>query len=169
MPHTYVWKSNEANFGPPVNQQVAGGLHITFEIILKFKNKFVALRRPNAIPGHHERPNKNGDFLYFCNDLIRYGESVEACVKRIVKEQAGVDVMSYKVFDIDSVVQEKDKQWAFTPHVLAELASLPKRGVYGNEVVQFTKRDVPDDFGWWKAEELKDFFEELIFSQCKPL
>ena len=48
------------------------------------------------------------------------------------------------------------------PYVLAELKSLPKKGNYGNEVTEvvvFDKKNIPQDFGWWTKEELKEFVE----------
>jgi len=162
----YIWKNKEANFGPPLKKQVDGGTHITFEIILKKGGKYIALRRPDAIPGHEHpaKPKTNSKgFLYFCHNLIRYGESVEECVRRIVKQQTGAAVSRLKIVHIDSFVQAKDNQWAFMPYVIAELEKIPESGTYGNkvtEVVQFTKTSIPEDFGWWKNEEIKDFLEK---------
>ncbi len=166
MKFEYSWKNNEANFGPPIARQVDGGAHINFEIILRYNNKFVALRRPKAIPGHevpHGAEKHPKGLLYFCHNLIGYGESVQDCVKRIVKSQAGVNISSYRILDISSDYQGKDKQWAFMPYVLAELEDLPKKGNYGNEiteVVTFNKNNVPEDFGWWTREELKEFIDK---------
>lgn len=104
MNSEYNWKNKEANFGPPIPKQVDGGTHITFEIILKKDGKYIALRRPNAIPGHELPPqtkNYSEALLYFCHNLIRYGELVEDCIGRIVREQAGVVVKSYRIVDID--------------------------------------------------------------------
>jgi len=163
MSFEYNWKNKEANVGPPISKQVSGGTHITFEIIAKKDNHYIALRRPQAIPGHELPPNAkehpNG-LLYFCHNLIHYGESVEDCVKRIVKEQAGVIVKSYRIIDIDSEVQEKDSQWSFTPHIIAELEAIPETNELVTEVVLFDKNTIPDNFGWWTKEELKDFFKE---------
>lgn len=165
--YKYHWKNNEANFGPPLEEQVSGGTHITFEIILKKDNQYIALRRPKGIP-EHELPSQVGKhpqgLLYFCHNLIRYGESIEQCVKRVVKEQAGVEIKSVRVIEIESVVQEKDHQWAFTPYIIVELANKPKTGIYGNEiteVVEFTKENIPEDFAWWTREELKRVLEKF--------
>lgn len=160
MTFTYHWKHNEANFGPPLTEQVSGGTHISFEIIPYYNGKCIALRRPRAIPDHELPPgaekHPNG-LLYFCHNLIRYGESVEDLIKRTVRAQAGVDVLDFKVLEIDSIVQEKDGQWAFTPHVLATLDALPSPSDDVTEVVQFTRDTIPDDFGWWTKDELVDF------------
>ena len=159
----YNWKNKEANFGPPVPKQVSGGTHITFEIILKKDNQFVALRRPNGIPEHELPPQAkhypNG-LLYFCHNLIRYGESIETFIKRTIKEQAGVGVKNYKILDISSEVQDKDDHWSFMPYVIAELADIPQTNQEVTEVLLFDKNSIPDDFGWWTKDELKEFFEE---------
>ena len=159
----YYWKNKEANFGPPIPKQMSGGTHITFEIILKKDNQFVALRRPNAIPGHELPPktkNYPNGLLYFCHNLIRYGEPIEAFVKRTVKEQTGVGVKNYKILDISSEVQDKDDQWSFMPYVVAELADIPQTNQEVTEVITFDKHTIPEDFGWWTQEELKEFLEE---------
>ena len=166
MSFKYVWKNKEASFGKPLRYGVKGGTHITFEILLKWNGKYIALRR-QSIPGHEAPPQAKRypkGLLYFCHNLIRYGESVEQCVKRIVKSQAGVGVRSYKVVDIESSVQKKDNQWAIIPEVIAELDQKPKIGTFGNqiiEVVEFTKKDVPDDFAWWSKKDVEDFLNKF--------
>ena len=66
----------------------------------------------------------------------------------------------YKIIDIESDVQNKDNQWSFTPYVIAELADIPRTNQEVTEVILFDKNSIPDDFGWWTKEELKEFFEE---------
>ena len=160
MSFEYNWTNKEANFGPPVSKQVDGGTHITFEIILKKDGKYIALRRPNAIPGHELPPqtkNYPEGLLYFCHNLIRYGELVEDCIGRIVREQAGVAVKSYQIVDISSELQEKDGQWSFMPYVIAELKTIPETNELVTEVVIFDESTIPNDFGWWTKEELAEF------------
>ncbi len=166
MSFEYIFKNKEANFGRPLKKQMKGGLHITCEIILKKGNKYIALRR-QSIPGHEPPPNikkhPNG-LLFFCHNLMRYGESLDKCVKRIVKEQTGGNVKKSKVVYIDSTLQSKDGQWAFTPHVIAELNEIPKKGFYGNEikeVILFNKNNIPNDFAWWSKKDLKEFLREV--------
>ncbi len=163
MSFKYKWKNKEANFGPPVEEQMPGGMHLTFEIILKKDGRCIALRRPSGIP-EHELPAQAKDYphglLYFCHGLIRYGESVEDCVQRIVRSQAGVGVKDFHVVYIDSSVQDKDDSWAITPHVIAELEELPKINEEITEVVLFTKDTIPEDFAWWSKEDLEEFLDE---------
>jgi ADP-ribose pyrophosphatase YjhB (NUDIX family) len=164
MSFGYDYKNKEANFGSPLGNQVDDGMHITFEIILKKDDKFMALRRPKEIP-NHQLPEKARDFpkglLFFCHDLIRYGESVEDCVERIVNKQAGVSVKDFEIAYIDSVVQEKDKQWAFTPHLIAEVDKIPEANENVSEVVLFDKDSIPEDFAFWSKEDLKEFIDEV--------
>ena len=163
MNFKYLWKNKEANFGIPLEKQVSGGTHITFEIILKKIDKYIALRRPNGIPQHELPPHAKNfpkGLLYFCHNLIRYGESMENCVKRIVRDQAGVLVKSFKVVYIDSSVQEKDNQWAFMPHVVSEVEQIPQTNSAVTEIVLFDKKNIPEDFAWWTKKELQDFLEK---------
>jgi len=149
MTFTYNWQNNEANFGKPLQDQVEGGMHISLEILPKKDGKYIAVQR-EGIPGH--KPKKG---LYFCHDLIRYGESVSDCVTRIVQEQIGIRVISFKVVDIDSLIQEKDNVWAFIPHIIAEVDAVPEGAIV------FGKEDIPDGFAEWKQDELKEFLEEF--------
>ncbi len=166
MVFQYSWSHNEANFGPPVEKQIGGGMHISVEIVLQYQGRFIGLRR-ESIPGHeapeHAYKHPHG-LLYFCHDLIRYGESIKECVERIVKSQTGTNVTSYRLIDIESTIQDKDNQWAFTPTIVARLESKPVIGTFGNqihEVVEFTKADIPDDFAWWAKEELRELLSRI--------
>ena len=140
MTFEYHWHRGEANFGPVIETEVKKGTHFTIESVLMFEGKFVALRRPNAIP-HHEIPERVGkDFLYFVHDLPIWGESLEAYLKRIVLEQAGVEINNFRV----------------------DLKFLPKPGIYGNEVsevVTFDIDDIPKDFGWYDENEIKELLK----------
>lgn len=166
MSYKYLWKNQEANFGPPVDTEVLGGTHISCENILKFDGKYVALRRPEAIPGHEIPPKalrSKSSHLYFVHGLPRWGESMEEYVKRVISEQVGVGVNSFRIVDLDMEVYEDTKQWAWTPILIVGIDKLPTPGTYGNEiteVVSFTKDNVPDDFGWWEKDELKTFLKE---------
>src|SRR3989344_7069836 len=165
MSFQYVWKNKEANFGKPLRKQVGGGTHITCEIVLKRRNKYIGLRR-SSIPGHEAPPKTDKNpkgFLYFCHNLIRYGESVDECVKRVVKSQTGAGVRRIDIIDIESEVQKKDNQWAITIYVIVELSQKPKVGLWGNkltEVVEFGIKNIPDDFALWSKKELNSFLRK---------
>ena len=164
MSFNYLWKNNEANFGHPLKEQVPGGTHISFEILLKKDAYYIALRRPEGIP-NHELPSKAKNYpkglLYFCHNLIRHGESVDQCVKRIVKEQVNVGIKKLRTVYIDSSFQTKDDQWAITPHIIVEVNQIPKINSQITEIVLFEKNKIPADFAWWSKEDLKEFLEEF--------
>ncbi len=168
MTSEYYWEHKEANFGKPLKKEVDKGTHITFEILIKKGNAYFALRRPNGISKHVMTPREKafqGGMLYFCHDLIRYEESIEKCVKRIVKTQANVIVKSYKVVYIESFLKKEDwglkhEQFAIIPHVIAELRNTPKINKEITEVISFTKSSPPYEMAWWTKKELKEFLKE---------
>jgi hypothetical protein len=163
----YIWKNKEANFGPPIETEVSGGAHVSAECILKFKGKYIALRRPEAIP-EHEIPNKaqksSRACLYDVHGLPRWGETTEVYVNRVVKDQAGVGVKSFRMAALDMGVYPDTQQWFIEPVLFVEVDRLPVPGIYGNEVtdvITFDKSSVPDDFGWWSKEEIEDFLNKF--------
>ena len=166
MSFKYIWKNKEANFGVPIETEVSGGTHISAECILKFEGKYIALRRPEAIPEHEipKTAQKAGmPCLYDVHGLPRWGETTEQYVKRVVKDQAGVEVISYRIAALDMGVYPNTNQWYIEPVLFVEVDRLPVPGVYGNEVVEvvtFDKNSVPDDFGWWSKEEIEDFLNK---------
>ncbi len=173
MPFKFYFKRKEANFSAPVKTEVDSGTHISIENILKFKGKYIALRRPKAIPGHQLPPKaekSRKDFLYFAHGLPHWGEGADKYIRRIVKEQAGVGVKNFRVVHLtmevypDKFHKGVPRQWAITPFTIVELSRLPKPDFYGNkitEVVHFEKKNIPDEFGWWEKKELRDFLEKF--------
>ena len=167
-PFKYHWSRKEANFGPPVETEVKGGMHISIENFLMFEDKFVALRRPKANPQHEvpEKAQKAGKaLLYFVHNLPIWGETLDEYVRRVVMENAGVKVKNYKVVDLNMELYEDSQQWAWTPYTLVELESLPKPGVYGNEITEVITFDIdtiPDEFGWWEKDELKEYLHSAL-------
>jgi hypothetical protein len=160
MAFKYEWLRKEANFGPVIPTEVSGGTHFTIESVLWHDGKYVALRRPQAVP-HHEIPPraiKSGmPMLYFVHDLPIWGESLTGYVDRIVQEQAGVGAVRIRVIDLTMNTYEDSGQWALTPYLLVETDRLPVPVTYGNpvtEVVTFTKDSIPDDFGWYEKDEI---------------
>ena len=162
----YLWKRKEANFGSPIDTEVSGGTHVTCENVLKFNGKYVALRRPKAIPEHEipEKALKSGKpYLYFVHGLPRWGETTEVYVNRVVKEQTGVGVKSFKVVDLYMGVYPDTKQWFIEPDLIVEINRLPVLGIYGNEVTEvvvFDIENIPDDFGWWDSKDLENFLKK---------
>ena len=57
------------------------------------------------------------------------------------------------------------QQWAWTLYTLVELESLPKPGVYGNEITEVVIFDIdtiPDEFGWWEKDELEECLRSAL-------
>ena len=162
----YIWKNKEANFSPPVETEVPNGTHISAESILKFEGEYVALRRLEAIPEHEvpEKAQKAGKpHLYNVHGLPRWGETTEQYIKRVVKDQAGVGVKSFKVVDFTMGTYPDTQQWFIEPDFIVEIDQLPTPGIYGNEVIEvvtYDKNNVPDDFGWWDTKDLKELLEK---------
>lgn len=162
----YNWHNKEANFGPPIQKELSGGTHISIENIPKYQGQYVALRRPDAIPGHEipsKATNKPKDLLYFIHNLPRWGESLDVYIHRVVSEQAGVGVKEYRIAHLEMEVYKDTNQWAWTPYTFVELDKLPVPGNYGNEVtevVSFTKDSIPEEFGWWEKAELVNFLQQ---------
>jgi hypothetical protein len=161
MAFSYEWVRKEANFGPPIKTEVASGTHFTIESVPVFEGKYVALRRPQGVP-RHEVPQKavaaGIPLLYFIHDLPIWGESLTQYVDRIVFEQAGVGAKRIRVIDLTMNLYQDTRQWALTPYLMVELDRLPVPGTYGNavtEVVTFTQDSIPDEFGWYDANELR--------------
>lgn len=163
----YYWQNKEANFGEPISTEISGGTHLSCELVLKYQGKYVALRRPAAIP-EHEIPRKakslpNGA-LYFVHGLPRWGENMTIYIKRVLKDQTGVGLKEYRVVDLEMDVYLDTNQWVITPDLIVEIDRLPTTGVYGNqitEVITFTKDHIPEDFGWWSKQELEEFLKKF--------
>jgi hypothetical protein len=157
MTFKHSWHKQEANFGAPIVDEVHGGAHVSVEILPSFQGKYLLCRRPNGVPGHVLPPNADRfprGLLYFCYDLIRWGESTEQCISRIVKEQIEAAVVSYRVVDFYSYVHADSNNWAMVPCFIAELAALPKISATVTEVVQCDTSSLPDDIAWWGKPDI---------------
>lgn len=146
--YKYYYTQGEANFGAPISDEVSGGAHLTFDVILHQATTVYALRRPEGL---HDGP-KNA--LYFPHGLIRFGETVDHCANRLAKEQAGTEVVRTRLYTMPSWVDD-DNHWHMCLNVLAEIERppLPSKGV--SEVVPVTIDEQPADFAWWTPEQMQ--------------
>lgn len=145
--YPYYYSHGEANFGAPISEEVSGGAHLTFDVILHTGRTIHALRRPRGL---HDGPK---DALYFPHGLIRFGESVDDCAKRLAEQQAGVGVLSTRLYTMPSWVDE-DQHWHICLNVLAEVERPPRAAGEVSEVVPVTADHRPDDFAWWTVEQM---------------
>lgn len=158
MSKQHHWTHHEANFSAPIADEVAGGAHVSFEILPSYKGAYALTRRPHGVAGHvlpESAAQHPRGMLYFCYDLIRFGESTEQCIQRIVSSQIGVTVARWRAVQFYSFVHPGNNNWALTPCFIAELTELPIVGGVITEVVQFTKDSIPQDIAWWGAEDVR--------------
>ncbi|MEX0690038.1 MAG: NUDIX domain-containing protein [Candidatus Paceibacterota bacterium] len=140
---------NEANFPPSVDKEVVGGMHIAPECITRKNNQFVMVEWPNGLPRHDSERT-----VRFPHGLMKFGETIEACAKRLVKKQIGAKLKSSRILYLDSYVDDNN-HWHLEPWVLVELSgdfNLPKEA----EKVHYFKneKDLPED-SLWSREEFK--------------
>jgi ADP-ribose pyrophosphatase YjhB (NUDIX family) len=143
----YYYTHGEANFAAPVSEEVQGGTHLTFDVILHQGLAIYALRRPQGL---HDGPR---NALYFPHGLIRFGETVEECARRLARDQAGVNVEEVRLYTMPTWVDENN-HWHICLNVLAKVAEKPEPTEEVSEVVEVREGDFPDDFGWWTHEQM---------------
>lgn len=144
---SYRATKGEANFGKPISRQVAGGTHVTFEMITKRGNIFYMTRWPQGLPGHADPKN----VLRFPHGLIRFGESLEECARRLVSKQLGMRVKSVEILYWDSYV-DGHNHWHVEPGCLVEVAGKPKIPEKASEIISFTIDELPVMTFWERAE-----------------
>jgi ADP-ribose pyrophosphatase YjhB (NUDIX family) len=150
----------EANFGPPITIEVKGGVHIAPEIVTRSGLNFYATRWPHGLPRHEDPPNT----LRFPHGLLMFGETIQACATRLVKDQLGLNLISTRVLDIDSYLDEHN-HWHIEPLVLAEATGNPIIPAQASEIVTF-RLDTMPELTYWPANSLieaigdhvKDFY-----------
>lgn len=139
----YRATNNEANFGQPIATQVAYGTHLTFEFICHNGTTFFMTRWPNGLPGHDDPPN----VLRFPHGLIRVGETLEECAKRIVHAQLGLHVRKVTIAYWDSYLDET-KHWHVEPGCIVEVTGKPHIPKGASEIVEFDVHHLPTMTFW---------------------
>ena len=152
----YRASAGEANFGKPIQTQVSGGSHITFELITKREQTFYATRWPSGLPGHDDPPNT----LRFPHGLIRVGESLDECTERLVRAQLGMRVTDVRMLYWDSYVDDHD-HWHIEPGALVEVAGEPQLPDAASKIETFTASTLPNLTFWSQAEFLEVVREHL--------
>ena len=151
--YKYYYTNKEANFGKPIKTEVPWGTHLTFEVVMRRGNKIFALRLPEGL---HDGPKND---LYFPHGLICFGETVDQCVKRLVSDQVGMEVLSVKLYHLDSWI-DKINHWHLALNVIAEVMGEPIIPTHVSEVVAFSKENIPE-MAWWTRGDLVNLFKEL--------
>lgn len=157
---TYRASGGEANFGKPIITQIVGGTHITFEMITKSGDTFYATRWPHGLPGHNDPPNT----LRFPHGLIRFGESIESCARRLVRAQLGLHARHIRIAYWDSHVDDLN-HWHIEPGCLVETHGAARVPRGAAEIVTFQLSRMPKMTYWTRAtlsEVLRDCAPELL-------
>ncbi len=151
---------NEANFAAPIVTQIMGGTHLTFEMVTVRKAKFYMTRWPKGLPGHNDPPNA----LRFPHGLIRFGESLQECAERLVRDQLGMIAKSVRIAYWDSYL-DKMNHWHIEPGCIVQVAGKPKTPKQAAEIVSFDIFNLPGMTFWPKKDFRKlvrDQFPELL-------
>lgn len=152
----YRASHGEANFGKPIRTQVQKGAHITFECVTRTGGRYYMARWPRGLPGHEDPPNT----LRFPHGLIRFGETLEQCVRRLVRAQLGMGVRSVRIVEFDSYV-DSTKHWHIEPCCLVEVTGRPNLPQGASDIISFGLRSIPQMTYWTR----KDFLELV---RCFP-
>jgi len=152
----YRTHHNEANFGKPIAYQWPGGTHITFEMITVSQGKFFMTRWPKGLPGHDD-PR---DTLRFPHGLIRLGESLDQCARRLIKSQLGMKAVSVKIAYWDSYL-DNHRHWHIEPGCIVHVAGRPKCPAAASEIVVFTLDTLPAMTYWPHRDFLEVVREHL--------
>jgi ADP-ribose pyrophosphatase YjhB (NUDIX family) len=154
MDYVYHYENGEANFGPPLESEVTGGAHLTFDVILHSGTTVFACRRPDGL---HDGPH---NALYFPHGLIRFSETVDEAVARLAKDQAGAVVRSTEIYNLPTWVDENN-HWHLCLNVFARIGETPSGGPGVSKIVQVNPGDPAAEFAWWTQEQLDRMFKVL--------
>jgi len=152
----YKAVGGEANFGKPIATQISGGTHITFEFITKKGSKFYMTRWPNGLPRHDDPPNA----LRFPHGLICFGESLEQCAERLVREQLGMKAVRVRVAYWDSYV-DKLNHWHIEPGCIVDVAGKPRVPKEASKVISFDLDHLPE-MTFWPRKDFLEFVREHL-------
>lgn len=140
--------NNEANFGPPISDEVVGGTHIAVELVTKNGDTFYATEWPQGLPRHDGGKRT----IRFPHGLMIFGETIQDCARRLVSEQLGMEVRSVKVNDTETYVDEAN-HWHIEPICVVEIDGTARPPQEASRVISFTLED-PPDLSFWDIDEL---------------
>ncbi len=151
-----------AVFGPPVKEQVAGGLHIGASVITACRGRLLVLRRKKGLFGGP--PNA----WYFPTDYFRFAELISHCVRRLAHEQAGLGVRAFALVDAWSFVPGPYSDWHLGFCIVAEVTGKPRAGDGVEEIRTFTLRQLArQPLAWFTTRQLRRIFESPVVRRLK--
>ncbi len=139
--------SGEANFGPPIELEVKGGVHIAPEVIARNGSTFFMTRWPSGLPRHADPPNT----LRFPHGLMMFGETIDEVTSRLVGDQLGMRVVAVRTLMIDSYVDDM-QHWHIEPILLANVEGESVVPDSASEIIEFKLDSVPDMTFWSKED-----------------
>jgi|ERR1051326_7143206 ADP-ribose pyrophosphatase YjhB (NUDIX family) len=147
-----LYTNQEANWGPVIPNEVPQGSHLTLELPLRYQNTLVALLLKEGIHG------ADNSKLFFPHGLIRFGESIETALKRIVREIACVDVLSFNAVSFEAWLDD-EQHYHICATLLARISQLPVKQGNIADVIAFRPGKLPDrPFAWWANEDIHALF-----------
>lgn len=136
----------KAFFGSPVGEFVKGGAHLANEVIMKQGDKLLLLRRPKGLF------NANRNDWFFAHGEFLYGETLEECARRLVREQAGLDIREVRI--VHSWIFIDSEHWFIVLVSMAEVYGEPRPDTEVAEWKFFTIPELPSSTAYWKPGEL---------------
>jgi NUDIX domain len=145
----------EANFPPPIQQEVVGGCHIAPECITVSGGQFVMIEWPKGLPRHDSNRT-----VRFPHGLIKFGETIEQCAARLVSEQLGMAVDSTKALYIYSYVDEA-QHWHIEPLLLVRVSGNPRLPPEASRTILVSGDTLPTG-AVWGADTFKEAYHLYI-------
>ena len=133
----------EANFGHTITKEVVGGTHIAPQCITHCGDKFIMIEFKHGLPRH----DKSGPRLRFPHGLMMFGETFQACAKRLVAAQMGATVIETRIAHVYSQVDEMN-HWHLEPIVLVRIESEFNLPDDVTKAVYFEKGNMPKNGHW---------------------
>ena len=147
-------------FGRPINAALAGGMHITIDLITIHKGKLVLFEKQGGTPGH-----QNLNELWFPGDYLSYGEELVMALKRVLKTWGKVEPVSMKLVKVDSTVPPNEG-WRMAFLYVVELKAPAKPGAGMKAIKVIEQSQLPRTVGWLRRSEIKNFI--ALAKQMQP-
>jgi len=145
----------EANFGPPILREVVGGVHIAPECITVEDGDFVMAEWPDGLPRHDA-----GRVVRFPHGLILYGETVEDCAARLIRDQLGMAVTKVEVLKIYSYMDDSP-HWHIEPLLRVAVTGTPAPPAGVSRIIRHRERTLPEG-GVWSPGEFEKVYDEFF-------
>lgn len=110
---------------------------------------------PNGLPRHDSTRT-----VRFPHGLILYGETIEDCAARLVKDQLGMRVTSVRTLKIYSYMDDAP-HWHIEPLLRVEVAGEPNLPSGVSRIVRHKNRTLPDGSVWGPGE-FEQVFDEFF-------